>query len=335
MKQKIKIRNILSGLISLLCLYSCSEDEHYDMNGSEGAIYVNELAGTSTCLAIGHVLNTPQGAVGDVKMKFPVRSTMPVKDHIKVHFKINNELVQIYNDTYQTEYKSFDSKFLVLSNTVVTITKGDLESKDSVSIYMPKENFQSVEAGDYLIPVEIETVEGYLPLTTLKEKTTFYFTLNAAYNPHNVRPIGSEGNEGTLMADRTNWSISYTGDVSGGKLENLWDGNLNTYSGGEWRERDYWTIDLGTVHPNILGAYVRYWDSRYEWKSVKVSTSIDGSDWVEQGNTTEKTSGNFPYSVEGIAKFIFPAEARYIKLEAKGGIRGGSGWYIYEMNVYE
>ncbi|WP_390597214.1 BT_3987 domain-containing protein [Bacteroides sp. f07] len=340
MRQMMNNKNILLGLISLLCLCSCSKDTLYDIYGDKGAIYISELKGSPTSLGTGHVLNTPQGTKGEVEIKFPARSTMPVKDNIKVRFRVNNELVQAYNDVYGTEYKSIDPALLVISNTTVTIAKGDLESKDSVLVYLPRENFQSVEVGDYLIAVEMETVEGYLPSTTLKEKTMYYSAVNVAYNPHNVRPIGSEGNDGTLVEDRTDWSISYTGRVTFGQVTSLLEGSLigtSVYVGGSWsKDVDYFEIDLGKVHSNILGAYVLYYDNRWEWKSVKVTTSINGENWVVQGNTTVKESSIGDLTDQGIAKFIFPVEARYIRVEPFEGIRrGGSNWYLKQISIYE
>ena len=341
MKQMIKFQNILFALMALIYLYSCSDGEQlYDIYGDEGAIYVNELTGTSVCLASGYVLSTPDGSQGSVQVKFPVRSTMPVKEDIEVRFKVSNNLVQIYNELHDTEYKSLDMDYLTLSNTVVHIAKGDLESKDSVSIYLPEEKFQSVESGDYLLPVEVDTVIGYLPLTKLKEKTVYYLAFNVFYNPHNVRPIGSEGDAGTLVIDRTAWAVSYTGKVTYGKLTDLIAGvdlvGAKGYVGGNWtKDVDYFTIDLGEVHSNILGVYMLYYNIGWEWKSVKVSTSLDKANWDVQGNTTVKDS-SIGYSDKGIVKFVFPVEARYVKIEPFEGIRrGGNSWYVKQISIYE
>lgn len=347
MKQMEKIRNILRmshillTFISLVCLYSCNDNEQlYDVYGDKGAIYVNELTGSSVSLASGYVLSTPSGSLGKVQVKFPVRSTMPVKEDIEVRFKVNNDLVQTYNEKYNTEYKTLDLEYLALLNTAVHITKGDLESRDSVSIYLPEEKFQSVESGDYLLPVEVDTVIGYLPLTKLKEKTIYYLSFNVFYNPHNVRPIGSEGDAGTLVTDRTSWTISYTGEINYGELTDLIAGDdlvgPSAYTGGIWNmDVDYFTIDLGKVHSDILGVYVLYSKTSWEWKSVKVSTSLNNENWDVQGNTTVKSSGD-NRDDKGIAKFVFPVAARYIKIEPfEGIIKGGKKWFVKQISIYE
>ncbi len=335
MKQRLILKNILVGLISLVCLYSCKEDEHYDIYGDQGVIYINEVKGHENFLATGYVLNTPKSSKGDVTIKFPARSTMPVKDDVKVSFEISNELVGVYNEKHNTNYKELDLDYLVVSNLETCIKQGELESRDSVLIYMPQEKYSEISVGDYMIPVRITSVEGDIPLTSSVDKTVYYLIFNVLYNANNIRPAGSEGNEGERLTDRSEWSLSYNGDYSYGPLDKLLDGSVFSYSGGIWTENDYLMVDLGKVHNRILGVYLHYYSSTYEWASIKISTSVDNEEWIEQGNTTIKVPYEGELKDEGIAKFIDPVEARYIKVEAKGGLLYATLWFLTEVNIYE
>lgn len=103
--------------------------------------------------------------------------------------------------------------------------------------------------------------------------------------------------------------------------------------GGNYTSDIYWLLDLGKVYSNILGTYILHFHAKYQWVSVKVSTSVDGEKWIDHGTTTPN-DGTW-YSQADIAKFISPVEARYIKLEAAGGLTYGNLWFVTEFNIYE
>lgn len=335
MKQIVNFKSVLFGLMSLLCLYSCNEDEQYDMDGNKGVIYISDLKGFPGCVNTGSIYITPRIAQGSVEAKFPVRATMPVKENTGIHLDINNDLVESYNEKYKTSYKTLDPDLLVMANSDVNISVGNIESNDSVYIYMPEENFRLIEAGDYLIPIELKNSDGSMPITVVKERTAYYLTVNVT---HHFNVLLSDPNkiDGDLLDDHTDWSITFTNSVVEGVLTDLFDGDINTYSNGSMKEGDYWTIDLGKVHPKILGIYLNYYDANYEWASIKVSTSVDNQEWLMQGCTPEKIDSD-SHSSENVLKFEEPVEAQYIRLEAKGGLAWTTGntWFLSELNLYE
>lgn len=321
--------------MSLLCFCSCGDDKQYDIDGNEGVIYISELKGLPLSLDAKSILITPKTVQGSVIAKFPVRASMPVKENTTVHLEINNDLVESYNEKYGTSYKVLDASFWVMANSDVCVSNKSIESDDSVSIYMPEDKFRSIDAGSYLIPIELKSSNGRMPLTKAKERTAYYLTVNVAYR-FNISLTTPNKIDGDLPEDRSKWTISYTNNVSDGALTDLLDGDISTFAGGSMKNGDYWTIDLGEVHPKVLGIYLNYYNTKHEWASIKISTSIDNKEWFMQGYTPEKASSDSPND-ENTVKFNEPVEARYIRLEAKGGFAWNTDntWLLSELNIYE
>ena len=326
-------RKILFILILFVSVCSCDNTEYYDIYGDKGVVYVDELKGNPNYLAEGFVYNTPRDSNGSVDIKFPVRANVEVTEDVEAFFRINNDLVASFNERYNADYGTLDPAIFVTEKMNLRITRGEMESKDSLHVYIPKEKFAEIEPGDYLIPVELEKVNGYLEKTVTSVRCVYYMAVSVIYDSSNIRPHGSEGTDGTLATDRSGWNMTCNGDYSYGPLSNLIDGDTDSYSGGNYTSDIYWLLDLGKVYSNILGTYILHFHAKYQWVSVKVSTSVDGEKWIDHGTTTPN-DGTW-YSQADIAKFISHVEARYIKLEAAGGLTYGNLWFVTEFNIYE
>ena len=332
----MKLKFILIGLMSIAYFSSCSDNEYYDVKGNEGCIYVKELKGSAKYPVSGSILNVPTQSVGDADFKFPVRSTMPVKEDVKVQFVIDNKLVDSYNEEYKTQYMTLDPQYFIVENLNLTITKGDTRSNDFLHIWIPEEKYREIEGGIYMIPIRIDKVTGYLKSTTIKENTEVYILVSIVHSDSNLMPGNST--QGKAVTDCSGWIAEYSAPykIEDWTYEGITDISVALFDqiqqtclqpSVDFERGDYLLVDLGKVYSDISSIEIRYGNSSYAHTQFNLYTSTDKLEWTKQGTVNVS-------SWSAACSFYAPLEARYIKVEGEALQYGGIYLYISDFIIY-
>ena len=122
-------------------------------------------------------------AVEDDAATYPVTvsATGPVSEDVKVSLKIDNSLVEKYNQQYKTSYYALPDNATALDKSEVVIKKGNTASEASLFRLVSKDAFE--DGRIYMVPVTITAVKGggidvietsrtlYIRLSTIMEFT--------------------------------------------------------------------------------------------------------------------------------------------------------------------
>lgn len=339
MKTMMYIRYLLIGLMSIFYLSACNDNnETFDFVGNEGCIYIREVSGSREFPVRTEIFTVPDRVFGKVEFKFPAHSTMPVKENVEVDLVIDNSLIESYNKEHNTTYASIDPQYLVVKNLKLTIAKGQTASTDSLSIVIPEEQFRKIENGQYMVPVRMEKVTGYLHATSLEENTAMYLIVSVLHSDSNVQP--GDGDDGVPVPEeeRKEWKAEYSApyeisDYSGNGITDinqaLFDRNSQTLLQPtvDFVEGDYLLVDLGKVYSNITSFFIQY--SRFGWTHTQVIyyTSNDKETWIKQG--VKDVS-----STQSYCAFYTPVEARYVKVVGVALMYSGTYLYLGDFDVY-
>ena len=115
-------------------------------------------------------------AVEEEAATYPVTvsATGPVSEDVKVSIKIDNSLVDAYNQAYKTSYYALPDNATALSATEVIIPKGKTASEASLFSIVSRDAFQ--DGRIYVVPVTISTVSGG-GLGVIESSRTLYIRL--------------------------------------------------------------------------------------------------------------------------------------------------------------
>lgn len=116
-------------------------------------------------------------AVEDDAAAYPVTvsATGPVSEDVKISIKIDNSLVDKYNQQYRTSYYSLPDNATKLDKAEVLITKGNTSSEASLFRIVSKEAFE--DGRIYIVPVTITSVKGG-GLDVIESSRTLYIRLS-------------------------------------------------------------------------------------------------------------------------------------------------------------
>lgn len=338
MKRIINFKNLLLGFLPMLCLFACDGNEHYDIVGNEGCVYIREVKGSREFPKRSEIFTVPERIFGTVELKFPVHSTMQVKEKVEVDLVIDNSLIDGYNKDHNTTYASIDPRFLIVENLKLTITEGQSVSDDSLSIVIPEEYYREIEAGEYMIPVRLEKVMGYLKATSIEENTAMYLIVSVLHSDSNVRPDNSPEGTSASKAEREGWTAEYSApykitDYSGQGITDInqalfdIDGQTCLEITQNFVEGDYLLVDLGKTYPNISSFFIQYSRGSYIHSKMNIYTSVDKINWIKQGSRDNTSTLMY-------CSFYAPLEARYVKIEGVSLEYAGLYLCIGDFNVY-
>ena len=133
-------------------------------------------------------------AVEDEAATYPVTvsATGPVSEDVKITLKIDNSLVEKYNQQYKTSYYSLPDNATSLEKSEVVIEKGKTSSEVSHFRLLSKEDFE--DGRIYMVPGTITTVNGggidvvessrtlYIRLSTIMEFTALDISNYSMYS---------------------------------------------------------------------------------------------------------------------------------------------------------
>lgn len=159
---------------------------------------------------------------------------------MKITADSDDNLVSAYNKANDTEYNILPAENYSFTNKTVTIENGESVSGDSIKIELLNVGSLTTEGG-YLLPVTISSIEGNnLDALSSNRGVVYVKIQNIHVNVESGQPA-----EGTLIADRSGWTVKVA-PTTRGDAKNLIDGTNSDVArdGGA----EYWlTVDIGKV----------------------------------------------------------------------------------------
>lgn len=343
MKNIFQYRFIFIGLFMALCVISfssCSDDESYDFPGNAGKIYV-KMQSSNMVNSIANVLDikvskTLFGTFGGGSVSFPVRSTAPVKSETSVTLGIDNLLIDEYNAKHGTEYKVLDASIFTLSGQNLTIETGQMRSEGEIEIAVDPAKINSMEIGDYLVPVKLMDVTGKMEISS--DWSVIYLHVAVVDDPY-----------GIPMANRDNWKVvdfssqEVTGEYA--PASNVLDGNKGSFWHTAWYNSapnppHHITIDMGAVNRMAGFQYVTRSGGAGCPMELVAEISTDNAVWNEVGRYGQD---DLVFGSNAECKKFFEElkDARYLRLtinkagqEYWGSIYTSHYTCLAEINAY-
>lgn len=309
-------------LMIAVAIVACDEDDRYDVVGdTTNRIFVN----TQTSYVNNYnftVAHTPAGSVGDITVKFPVKSTQEVSSDVQVTLAVDNSLVDEYNEENNTAYNYVPQSSINLSVDVLTISEGHMLSADSVMVTVI--NMDALTEEEYLLPLRVTQISGATGTEISRNLNSVLIKINTLETNVYDKPTNSDM-IGELMTDKSAWSA--TSSVPINNLSRMFDDRTNRYWLSSPQELDF-TVDLGEVTSGIAGIRIHSFSTNYSLTQIAVYSSNDGVAWGEQGIANLSTASAHQY-----IKFYSDVEARYLKLQILGWV---SSQYIVisQFDVY-
>lgn len=149
---------ILAALcLSAAGLTSCSDDEKYDIDGTNDVIAY--LSPTVKQVYTNQVMRTAVGPLGAVRADIPVNIQKTSGQSVDVSAVADTTLVSKYNKENNTDFKQFPTKVLEkLTLNDAVIPAGEM--KDTMTVSVPVEMLDQFTEPSYLLPVRIKCKGG-------------------------------------------------------------------------------------------------------------------------------------------------------------------------------
>ena len=140
-------------------LTSCSEDESYDVYGSNtNKVFFDPYAGA---VQTNDIYITPAGVFGIVGGQFSVKAQYASDERIYVGAEVDNSLVADYNTKNETEYAALPKQAMNALQVVPAIIEpGKSVSEAPISVTVPAEVCDALTEAYYLIPMRLQ-VENF------------------------------------------------------------------------------------------------------------------------------------------------------------------------------
>lgn len=333
MKNMITLKKIKFSILLILAgfLMACEDEIHYDVTGDPiNRVFVNVENNTlrnynGYAFSLTH---TPVGSFGDViQATFPLRCTLEATESTQAKFEKDNSLIDSFNAKHNTNYKPIPDGFVELSADNLTILKGKMISSDSLTVSIPSNKYAQLTESGYVLPIRISALNTSPQTAISSNMNTVYLVIKTLSTNCYDSPLVNDM-VGTLITPRTSWSATLDVPLVSGSLNQMFDGNVNSY----WRvapEAFNLVVDLQISVSGITGIRINTNRTNYDLTQVIVYSSEDGISWVNQGAPTLSLVNTYQY-----VKFYSPITARYLKINAIGW-RSTSRIYIAEFDVYK
>lgn len=194
--------------------------------------------------------------------RFVACATERLSKDVKITADSDDNLVSAYNKANDTEYNILPAENYSFTNKTVTIENGESVSGDSIKIELLNVGSLTTEGG-YLLPVTISSIEGNnLDALSSNRGVVYVKIQNIHVNVESGQPA-----EGTLIADRSGWTVKVA-PTTRGDAKNLIDGTNSDVArdGGA----EYWlTVDIGKVQ-TLTGIRNKCYASSYSPTAVEV-----------------------------------------------------------------
>lgn len=249
-----------------------------------------------------------------------MQTSWPADENIKVTFKINNALVQAYNNANSTFYVAFPN--VKIETPVVNIKKGSSFPEEVIALVWT-DGMAAAEPGkQYLIPLEVEKVEGIG--AEIGDKSVSYII----FRTEEILDASiTEEPVGTQIMDVSGINITQNGSESTqyGKWNDLLNSTNNYLFINSTTKSNKLDIDLGQPRKISTLAYQCF--PGYYGKRLFIAISEDGQNYTSIDLTVDKLSGKINCTLGE------PKEVRYMKVSNYEGANGVfmSGIYLYEV----
>lgn len=328
---KLIVTKVSRGIFFLLIIVSigsCSkESKNYDIEGdSVNRIFFNTQTSIVNNLDF-QIVHTPVNSMGDVTAKFPVKSTLKSNSDIEVSVEMDGTLLEEFNEENGTSYEAVPGEMVVISNNNLRIPKGAMISVDSLEIGVPSENLGGLNAPGYVIPLKITKISATENAAISSNLSTVFLVINTS-NTNLYDSPGASDMVGSIVTNRSGWSAELDVPVNSGTLSAMFDGNTRSYWFISPSSECELTVDLGEEYENVTGLRIHPYSSTYSLLSASVASSLDGNDWVDQGDAQFASSSSYQY-----VKFYAPIKSRYFKINITGW-RSSSNIVISEFDIY-
>ena len=290
-------------------LVACDDEIHYDVVGDTTTrIFINTQTSyvNSYSFTVAH---TPAGSVGDIMVKFPVKSTQEVSSDVQVSLAVDNSLVDEYNQAHNSAYHTVPQGSVSITGEMLTISEGTMLSSDSLTVTVI--NMSALTEEEYLLPVRIAQISNASGAAISTNLSSVLIKINTLETNVYDMPAASDMT-GEPMSDKSAWSA--TSSVPINNLSRMFDDRTNRYWLTSPQELDF-TVDMGDVVSGITGIRMHSFSTNYSLTKIGVYSSIDGEEWVEQGIANLSTA-----SAHQHIKFYSNVEARYLKMHILGWV---------------
>lgn len=279
MKNKLKINSRYIGLFILSCMIfiSCDKEDSFDFPGdSQNRVYLKSISNTVNGLdKVSFLINkTPAGVMSNVKMKFPLFSTLKANALIEVGLSMDNSMVDKYNAMYGTSFDALPDGVLTFIDQTVTILPNAVVSKDSVEIVVNPEKVKSLPKGNYLVSIAITDVKGEGASISSNRNMT-YITLEVEEDTDNIWDTTPDASfKGALLTEsRLDWTIAFTNISMYDDVKKVFDGNDYTYSYcriDSYDDTTGFVVDMQKEYSNLSGIQKNFYDVSYSIKESDV-----------------------------------------------------------------
>lgn len=324
-------------VILMVCLYSCKEEEHYDIQGdASNKVYI-------TCDGDRNftIVHTPVVSVGNVKMDFQLCCTQKANGVINASLCVDNKLVEEYNKAHGTSYVVVPENLLSIENQ--TIQNNMQRGEKSVTITVPSDKLSELSERSYLLPVKVSNVEGNATPAT---SVVYAIITTSVDNDNYWEGATPKDVNGVELTNKAEWDITFTNTnidyhvtdktyrkFGAEAMALIIDGDDASYAVRMETTYDGTTTDfivnLGNKY-NLVGFYMRAKGYMDAIKGIVLSVSADGETWNEI-TTIKEDKGEL-----GNIMFYSPVEARYVKAHfpGDGGKYPNATVYMYEFKPY-
>ncbi len=333
------IKNIALGSFVLFAagfMASCGDDE---LNSAELKVYVRfDDASTMATYSISH---TPVATVLEGNAaKFPAKSSRELAADATVNFKVDESLIEAYNEANGTNYQPMPSAAYSLAHGgKLTIKQGQMASLDSMEVVFAADLSSYKDLKGYLVPVtisSIETSDKGLEMATLYH--TIYIVLKVGVI--NVKPATVSTLAGTVVGGSgKSWVCNSTINNGGAFTSRplVIDGN---YANGSYyitgmNVNTYFVFDFGSpmaikgvkMYTYNYSASLNMTPTGFEVSSADVLNGVSTS-WNDMGPCTNAIKGSYVTPVPNgevpfFIEFYSPVTTRYLKIRHTGSNYGG------------
>lgn len=254
--------------------------------------------------------------VSNEAIELPVKLTRPAKSAGTVKLTVDNRWIEKYNAEHGTSYEPLPEGVYTFEQ-IAAIEKDTTAAAQQPVIRFNGDLSQAKVGTSYMIPVVI----GEIPNGTVKSTNRNYANIFITTSFNNIQ--SSNSSSMGEQHPREGWSGK--SDVQEQNIPNMWS-NSETWPSGSGSYPTYLTMDYGQ-ELTISGFQFVAW-STYSMgiKSLSVSISSDGKNWVGQGKLTNS------YHIQYV-KFKAPVKTRYIKYDLEAV--GSAGLALREHYIYQ
>lgn len=316
---------------SIIGLSSCSNDETYDFPGDpNNRVYLHDHSTTFS------IIHTPLFSISDFDATIPVRCTQKANSKVSVSFKIDNSLIESYNEEHGTSYSAMPDGVVLFDQQTVTIPAGAMQSEEPIHLTTTdnEELLGSLtQKNGYLVPVVMTDVtgNGTTPSTNMTPVSYFAVTIT---NDNIHHGAGESDITGTKVSDQSGWSA--TANVAAFNINYMFDGDVTKYITMQNRNGDVVvTIDMGKEY--TFDALTLCYGRKNTWTgaitysgqlkaSIGIETSSNGEIWESVGDW--KSGDNNRFMI-----FYAPITARYVRITSKN-TTGIASLMVGEFNIF-